>query len=90
MLFCGYLYALNDLSFTIKNIKHLWATGQYDYSFLFFIQGIYSHVTCPGLVMTNLTDGILPSWFWHIIMPFFLLVSIVRMDCVEAILSEAP
>lgn len=39
-------------------------------------QGIYSHSACPGLVMTNLTDGILPAWFWYIIMPFLMLLRI--------------
>lgn len=32
-------------------------------------QGLFSSVTCPGLVMTNLTYGILPSFFWTLIMP---------------------
>ncbi|XP_064647394.1 3-keto-steroid reductase/17-beta-hydroxysteroid dehydrogenase 7-like isoform X2 [Lineus longissimus] len=33
-------------------------------------KAIYSHVTCPGLVMSNLTHGIMPAWFWSLIMPF--------------------
>uniref|UniRef100_A0A3P9NEK1 3-keto-steroid reductase/17-beta-hydroxysteroid dehydrogenase 7 n=1 Tax=Poecilia reticulata TaxID=8081 RepID=A0A3P9NEK1_POERE len=32
-------------------------------------QGLFSSVICPGLVMTNLTYGILPSFFWTLIMP---------------------
>ncbi|XP_022610841.1 3-keto-steroid reductase-like isoform X2 [Seriola dumerili] len=32
-------------------------------------QGLFSAVICPGLVMTNLTYGILPSFFWTLIMP---------------------
>uniref|UniRef100_K7GCL7 3-keto-steroid reductase/17-beta-hydroxysteroid dehydrogenase 7 n=1 Tax=Pelodiscus sinensis TaxID=13735 RepID=K7GCL7_PELSI len=32
-------------------------------------QGLYSSVVCPGLVMTNLTYGILPSFFWKLLMP---------------------
>ncbi|XP_069497153.1 3-keto-steroid reductase/17-beta-hydroxysteroid dehydrogenase 7 isoform X2 [Ambystoma mexicanum] len=39
-------------------------------------QGLYSSVICPGLVMTNLTYGILPSFFWSIIMPIMLLIRI--------------
>ncbi|KAK7477496.1 hypothetical protein BaRGS_00031260, partial [Batillaria attramentaria] len=39
-------------------------------------QGIYSHCTCPGLVMTRLTDGILPWWFWLLVLPFILLMRI--------------
>ena len=39
------------------------------------LQGVYSHTTCPGLVMTNLTNGILPAWFWKLVLPFLLLVS---------------
>uniref|UniRef100_G3PUK8 3-keto-steroid reductase/17-beta-hydroxysteroid dehydrogenase 7 n=1 Tax=Gasterosteus aculeatus aculeatus TaxID=481459 RepID=G3PUK8_GASAC len=32
-------------------------------------QGLFSSVICPGLVMTNLTYGILPSFFWTLILP---------------------
>ncbi|XP_014886343.1 3-keto-steroid reductase-like [Poecilia latipinna] len=39
-------------------------------------QGLFSSVTCPGLVMTNLTYGILPSFFWTLIMPFMWLIRI--------------
>ncbi|ELU18542.1 hypothetical protein CAPTEDRAFT_92645 [Capitella teleta] len=39
-------------------------------------QGIYSHTTCPGLVMTNLTYGILPSWFWTLLLPLLILIRI--------------
>lgn len=39
------------------------------------LQGMYSSVICPGLVMTNLTYGILPSFFWTLIMPIMWLVS---------------
>ncbi|XP_064614005.1 3-keto-steroid reductase/17-beta-hydroxysteroid dehydrogenase 7-like [Liolophura sinensis] len=35
---------------------------------------IYSHTTCPGLVMTNLTYGILPSWFWYLVLPLLWLL----------------
>lgn len=38
-------------------------------------QGLYSSVICPGLVMTNLTYGILPSFFWTLILPIMWLVS---------------
>lgn len=33
-------------------------------------KGIYSHVTGPGLVLSNLTFSILPSWFWLLVLPF--------------------
>ncbi|XP_005099395.1 3-keto-steroid reductase/17-beta-hydroxysteroid dehydrogenase 7 [Aplysia californica] len=39
-------------------------------------RNVYSHVVCPGLVMTNLTYGILPAWFWTLIMPFICLLRI--------------
>ncbi|CAB1317841.1 unnamed protein product [Coregonus sp. 'balchen'] len=39
-------------------------------------QGLYSSVICPGLVMTNLTYGILPSFFWTLIMPIMYLIRI--------------
>ncbi|XP_076870912.1 3-keto-steroid reductase/17-beta-hydroxysteroid dehydrogenase 7 isoform X2 [Brachyhypopomus gauderio] len=39
-------------------------------------QGLYSSVICPGLVMTNLTYGILPSFFWTLILPLMWLIRI--------------
>nr|XP_049602702.1 3-keto-steroid reductase/17-beta-hydroxysteroid dehydrogenase 7 [Syngnathus scovelli] len=39
-------------------------------------QGLFSSVICPGLVMTNLTYGILPSFFWTLIMPFMWMIRI--------------
>ncbi|MBN3316106.1 DHB7 reductase, partial [Atractosteus spatula] len=39
-------------------------------------QGLYSTVICPGLVMTNLTYGILPSFFWTLILPIMWLIRI--------------
>ncbi|XP_072297285.1 3-keto-steroid reductase/17-beta-hydroxysteroid dehydrogenase 7-like isoform X1 [Eucyclogobius newberryi] len=37
-------------------------------------QGLYSSVVCPGMVMTNLTYGILPHFFWVLIMPIMWLI----------------
>jgi 17beta-estradiol 17-dehydrogenase/3beta-hydroxysteroid 3-dehydrogenase len=37
-------------------------------------RGIYSHTTNPGLVLTNLTYGILPSWFWLLFLPILWLL----------------
>ncbi|KAL4660117.1 3-keto-steroid reductase isoform X2 [Arapaima gigas] len=39
-------------------------------------RGLYSSVICPGLVMTSLTYGILPSFFWTLIMPIMWLIRI--------------
>ncbi|XP_053185631.1 3-keto-steroid reductase/17-beta-hydroxysteroid dehydrogenase 7-like [Scomber japonicus] len=39
-------------------------------------QGLFSSVVCPGLVMTNLTYGILPSFFWTLLMPIMFLIRI--------------
>uniref|UniRef100_A0A672TFR1 3-keto-steroid reductase/17-beta-hydroxysteroid dehydrogenase 7 n=1 Tax=Sinocyclocheilus grahami TaxID=75366 RepID=A0A672TFR1_SINGR len=39
-------------------------------------RGLYASVICPGLVMTNLTYGILPSFFWTLIMPIMWLIRI--------------
>lgn len=39
-------------------------------------EGLYSSVVCPGLVMTNLTYGILPSFFWTLIMPIMFLIRV--------------
>ncbi|XP_051944608.1 3-keto-steroid reductase/17-beta-hydroxysteroid dehydrogenase 7-like isoform X2 [Hippocampus zosterae] len=41
-----------------------------------FLLGLFSSVICPGLVMTNLTYGILPSCFWTFIMPIMWLIRI--------------
>uniref|UniRef100_A0A3B4AJZ3 3-keto-steroid reductase/17-beta-hydroxysteroid dehydrogenase 7 n=1 Tax=Periophthalmus magnuspinnatus TaxID=409849 RepID=A0A3B4AJZ3_9GOBI len=40
-------------------------------------QGLYSSVTCPGFVMTNLTYRVFPSipaFFWTLLMPVFWLI----------------
>lgn len=39
-------------------------------------QGLFSSVICPGLVMTNLTYGILPPFFWTLIMPIMWLIRV--------------
>ncbi|KAG7263807.1 hypothetical protein CRUP_006575, partial [Coryphaenoides rupestris] len=39
-------------------------------------QGLYSSVICPGLVMTNMTYGILPSFLWTLLMPIMWLIRI--------------
>ncbi|XP_033762364.1 3-keto-steroid reductase-like [Pecten maximus] len=38
---------------------------------------IYSHTTCPGLVLTNMTNGILASWIWWLILPFMYIFRLV-------------
>jgi 17beta-estradiol 17-dehydrogenase/3beta-hydroxysteroid 3-dehydrogenase len=43
-------------------------------------KGIYSDVTCPGVVLTQLTYGIFPKLVWYILLPMFLLVSSVPLD----------
>lgn len=40
-------------------------------------KGIYSHTTCPGLVMTQLTYGILPKWCWVLIFPILVLIRLL-------------
>ncbi|KAK7889215.1 hypothetical protein WMY93_024775 [Mugilogobius chulae] len=40
-------------------------------------QGLFSSVTCPGFVMTNLTYRVfpsLPAFFWTLLLPFFWLI----------------
>jgi len=44
-----------------------------------FVQNVYSHTTCPGLVMTNLTYGILPNWFWLLVLPILWLVRFIQL-----------
>lgn len=39
------------------------------------LQGLYSSVVCPGLVMSNMTYGILPVFLWKLLMPIMWLVS---------------
>jgi len=36
-------------------------------------QGVYSVTTCPGLVLSGMTNSILPMWIWTLAMPFLLL-----------------
>lgn len=40
-------------------------------------KGVYSHTTCPGLVITRLTLGIIGVWFWVLIMPVLLTVRLI-------------
>lgn len=46
-------------------------------------KGIYSHVTSPGLVLSNLTFSILPSWFWLLALPFlyFMRIFVPSLTC---------
>ncbi|XP_053373945.1 3-keto-steroid reductase/17-beta-hydroxysteroid dehydrogenase 7-like [Mercenaria mercenaria] len=46
-------------------------------------KGVYSVSTCPGLVMSNMTFGILPSWFWFLVMPFlfFMRLFVTSLTC---------
>ncbi|XP_074762892.1 3-keto-steroid reductase/17-beta-hydroxysteroid dehydrogenase 7 isoform X3 [Athene noctua] len=37
-------------------------------------QGLYSSVVCPGLVMSNMTYGILPVFLWKLLMPIMWLI----------------
>ncbi|XP_054837892.1 3-keto-steroid reductase/17-beta-hydroxysteroid dehydrogenase 7 isoform X2 [Eublepharis macularius] len=37
-------------------------------------QGMYSSVVCPGVVMTNMTYEILPSFLWKLLLPIMWLV----------------
>ncbi|XP_053739368.1 3-keto-steroid reductase/17-beta-hydroxysteroid dehydrogenase 7-like [Synchiropus splendidus] len=55
-------YAADMLSVALNNHKNQ--------------QGLFSSVICPGLVMTNLTYGILPSFFWTLIMPIMYLIRV--------------
>ncbi|XP_061752861.1 3-keto-steroid reductase isoform X1 [Nerophis ophidion] len=75
-------------AFSVEDIQH--STGSEPYSSSKYAcdmlsvalnthknsQGLYSSVICPGLVMTNLTYGILPSFLWTLIMPIMWLIRI--------------
>ncbi|XP_076000558.1 3-keto-steroid reductase/17-beta-hydroxysteroid dehydrogenase 7-like [Genypterus blacodes] len=75
-------------AFSIEDIQHRQGTEPYSSSkyasdMLSLVlnrhknnQGLFSSAICPGLVMTNLTYGILPSFFWTLIMPFMYLIRI--------------
>uniref|UniRef100_A0A8I6AU17 3-keto-steroid reductase/17-beta-hydroxysteroid dehydrogenase 7 n=1 Tax=Rattus norvegicus TaxID=10116 RepID=A0A8I6AU17_RAT len=68
-------------NFSLEDIQH--AKGQEPYSSSkyatdllnvalnrnFNQKGLYSSVTCPGVVMTNLTYGILPPFVWTLLLP---------------------
>lgn len=40
-------------------------------------KGVYSHTTCPGLVMSQLTYGILPKWVWTLLFPILVLIRLL-------------
>ncbi|KAM6918272.1 3-keto-steroid reductase/17-beta-hydroxysteroid dehydrogenase 7-like [Xenentodon cancila] len=75
-------------AFSIEDIQHRdgnepYSSSKYASDMLSLVlnrhknsQGLFSAVTCPGLVMTNLTYGILPSFFWTLIMPVMWLIRI--------------
>ena len=37
--------------------------------------GVYSDTTCPGMVVSQMTLTIMPSFLWHVILPIIFLVS---------------
>ncbi|XP_025094541.1 3-keto-steroid reductase-like isoform X1 [Pomacea canaliculata] len=75
-----------EQNFSLEDIQHEkgdepYSSSKYATDMLSFAlnqtlnkKGIYSHSTCPGLVVTNMTTGILPAWFWFLILPFILLM----------------
>lgn len=75
-------------AFSLEDIQHRlgkepYSSSKYASDLLSFAlnrhnnsQRLYSSVICPGLVMTNLTYGILPSFFWTLIMPIMWLIRI--------------
>uniref|UniRef100_A0ABM0M4H6 3-keto-steroid reductase-like n=1 Tax=Saccoglossus kowalevskii TaxID=10224 RepID=A0ABM0M4H6_SACKO len=52
-------YAVNLLSIALNNVLNE--------------KGIYSHLTNPGLVVSNMTNNIMPNWFWSLITPLLYL-----------------
>ncbi|KAJ8357254.1 hypothetical protein SKAU_G00200480 [Synaphobranchus kaupii] len=75
-------------AFSLEDIQHLkgaepYSSSKYASDLLslalnrrYNSQGVFSSVICPGLVMTNLTYGILPSFFWTLIMPVMWLIRV--------------
>ncbi|XP_074859177.1 3-keto-steroid reductase/17-beta-hydroxysteroid dehydrogenase 7 isoform X2 [Carettochelys insculpta] len=57
-------------SVTADGLQEVFETNLFGH----FILGLYSSVVCPGLVMTNLTYGILPYFFWKLLMPIMWLI----------------
>ncbi|XP_065828809.1 3-keto-steroid reductase/17-beta-hydroxysteroid dehydrogenase 7-like isoform X2 [Oscarella lobularis] len=41
-------------------------------------RNIYSHVVCPGLIMTNMTLRILPGWIWYLLYPVAFLMRLIN------------
>jgi len=66
--------------------EHMWVLRDICMSCFVFVQNVYSHTTCPGLVMTNLTYGILPDWFWLLLLPILWLVRFVLLQAAIDIL----
>ncbi|EDV28042.1 uncharacterized protein TRIADDRAFT_53215 [Trichoplax adhaerens] len=83
--------AANRASFSLDNMQHVNGKDPYGSSKhaidLLNVslneklnsKGIYSHVTCPGLVMTNLTYGIMSPNSWYLLYP---IIALLRM-CVS-------
>eukprot|EP00731_Ephydatia_muelleri_P023887 Em0016g158a len=40
-------------------------------------KGVYSHTTCPGLVMSQMTYSILPKWVWSLLFPILVLIRLL-------------
>ncbi len=43
------------------------------------IHGVYSDTTCPGMVVSQITMAILPYYFWILLLPLILIVSVRGM-----------
>ncbi|OCT85442.1 hypothetical protein XELAEV_18023609mg [Xenopus laevis] len=54
-----------------------------------FMLCLYFSVVCPDLVMTNLTYGILPSFFWTLIMPIMWLIRVITNSFTISTFNEA-
>eukprot|EP01134_Creolimax_fragrantissima_P004068 CFRG4068T1 len=83
--------AANPKSFDINNIQHCGGTDPYGSSkqavdllstalnHKLNSEGVYSYTCCPGLVITNVTYGILPWWVWlYVLMPILMIMRAVE------------
>ncbi|KAM7336461.1 hypothetical protein ACRRTK_004954 [Alexandromys fortis] len=63
-------------NFSLEDIQH--SKGPEPYSSSKYatdlLNGLYSSVICPGVVLTNLTYGILPPFVWTLLLPLLWLI----------------
>ncbi|XP_022085135.1 3-keto-steroid reductase-like [Acanthaster planci] len=78
----------HKMHFSLQDIQHKYGTQGYSSSKYamdilnialnekYNERGVYSHLTSPGVVATNITSTFFPTWMWSIFYPIFLLIRV--------------